>query len=218
MATRNPQQEAALQALLQQGWAANGEAGSVASARAGLLSLGVAIGPFDTLRGMATRNPQQEAAFKALLAKGRGANAELSARAGLVQLGVDVTRFDVLRGMATRNPQQEAAYKALLAKGWGVNTKIGGSNGARALGGKGGGVRAGAGGSKSASAIKKLTRQTAEAEGLRWGFCHGCTIPVRGAVTAATKPALLKLPCAAKYQKRNQCSYCKKDFKSELPA
>ena len=100
----------------------------------------------------------------------------------------------------------------------GASGKTGGSNGARALGGKGGGVRAGAGGvSKGASAIKNLTQQTAEAEGLRWGFC-GCTIPLRGAVTATTKPALLELPCAAEYQKRNQCGYCKKDFKSKLPA
>ena len=99
----------------------------------------------------------------------------------------------------------------------GASGKTGGSNGARALGGKGGGVRAGAGAIKGGSAIKSLTQQTAEAEGLRWGFC-GCTIPLRGAVTATTKPALLELPCAAEYQKRNQCGYCKKDFKSKLPA
>ena len=41
---------------------------SVLAARAGLESLGVDVGPFDDLRGLATRNPQQQAAFPAALA------------------------------------------------------------------------------------------------------------------------------------------------------
>ena len=119
--------------------------------------------------------------------------------------------------VAAAKEVRERNEKKGLAEKKGASGKTGGSNGARALGGKGGGVRAGSGPIKGGSAIKSLTQQTAEAEGLRWGFC-GCTIPLRGAVTATTKPALLELPCAAEYQKRNQCGYCKKDFKSKLPA
>ena len=131
--TRNPQQQAALDAVLQKGWAVSGEAGSVAGARVGLLSLGVEadLKAFDALRPLTKRDTQQQAAFDDLLQKGWAANGEAGsvagARAGLLSLGVDIGPFDKLHGLAARDPEQEAALQALLQQGWAANGKKGGA-------------------------------------------------------------------------------------------
>ena len=131
--TRNPQQQAALDAVLQKGWAVSGEAGSVAGARVGLLSLGVEadLKAFDALRPLTKRDTQQQAAFDDLLQKGWAANGEAGsvagARAGLLSLGVDIGPFNKLRGLAARDPEQEAALQALLQQGWAANGKKGGA-------------------------------------------------------------------------------------------
>ena len=134
--TRNPQQQAALDAVLQKGWAVSGEAGSVAGARVGLLSLGVEadLKAFDALRPLTKRDTQQQAAFDDLLQKGWAANGEAGARAGLVSLGVeaDLEAFDALRPLTKRDTQQQAAFDDLLQKGWAANGEAGSVAGARA--------------------------------------------------------------------------------------
>ena len=182
--------------------------------RAGAGLQGDDIGRFDELRAMVSRSPTLQAEYDALVKKGLAALSELGALACLGD--TDTARFNTLHAMASRGTKLQDEYDALLKKARAARSELGGSNGARALGGMGGGAREGSGGAKGD--VKKLTQATAEAEGLCWGFCHGCSIPRRGAVTATTKPALLKLPCSAIFKKRNQCGQCKKDFKPKPPA
>ena len=80
----------------------------MAGARAGLLSLGVDIGPFDKLHGLAARDPEQEAALQALLQQGWAANGKKGGAAN----GFDAQR----RSVADKSPAEKAKVEEKIKK------------------------------------------------------------------------------------------------------